>query len=112
MDDYAPSGVGIGHNSEDTKITIEVRLFNSLTGFDSGNGAVQRLPLPLDGCLGDVIAHFSIPEKKVFLALVNGRDVTPQLNGRLPLDRSLNDGDIVALSGPVPYNWGYGAPVV
>ncbi len=112
MDEYAPAGLGIGHNSQNSEITIEVRLFNSLTGFGGGNGPVQHLTLPFDGCLGNIIQHFSIPEKKVFLALVNGRDVTPELNGRLDLDRPLDDGDIVALSGPIPYSWGYGAPVV
>ena len=25
---------------------------------------------------------------------------------------SLNDGDVIAFSGPVPYSYGYGAPIV
>ena len=44
--------------------------------------------------------------------MVNGRDVTPLLNGGIETGHLLEDGDVVALSGPVPCSWGYGSPVV
>jgi hypothetical protein len=53
-----------------------------------------------------------IPSGEVFLALRNGRDVTASLHAELNTERTIDDGDVVALSGPVPYSWGYGSPVV
>jgi len=53
-----------------------------------------------------------IPSGEVFLALQNGRDVTASLYADLNTERTVDDGDVVALSGPVPYSWGYGSPVV
>ena len=45
--------------------------------------------------------------------MTNGRDVTPgRVGAPVSSDREIADGDIVALSGPVPYSYGYGAPVV
>jgi hypothetical protein len=45
--------------------------------------------------------------------LVNGRDITPGRVGDGIRDyHVLDDGDVVALSGAVPYSYGYGSPVV
>ena len=45
--------------------------------------------------------------------MTNGRDVTPgRVGAPVNSDREIAIGDIVALSGPVPYSYGYGAPVV
>ncbi len=45
--------------------------------------------------------------------MVNGRDVTPSRVGApVNRNREIADGDVVPLSGPVPYSYGYGAPVV
>ncbi len=45
--------------------------------------------------------------------LVNGRDITPGLVGDDIRDyHVLDDGDVIALSGEVPYSYGYGSPVV
>jgi len=60
----------------------------------------------------DLLIQLGIPAHKVHLSLVNGRDVTPRLKGGIETEHPLQDGDVVALSGPVPYSWGYGAPVV
>ena len=45
--------------------------------------------------------------------MVDRRDVTPGRVGA-PVNRGheIVEGDVVALSGPVPYSDGYGAPVV
>ena len=44
----------------------------------------------------------------------NGRDVTPGIyrGGVVNTEAVLDDGDVIAVSGPVPYSWAYGAPVV
>ena len=72
----------------------------------------QRLQLPAGCTLGDLLLDLGIPAANVHLAFVNGRDVTPRLHGGIETDHALQDGDVVALSGPVPYSWGYGSPVV
>ncbi len=103
----------LGHNSQGIAITVEVRLFNSVAKAAGEGGSVRQLTLPAGGRVGDVVQALNIPKSAVFLALVNGRDVTPGLIGaEIRTGHELEDGDVVALSGPVPYSYGYGAPVV
>lgn len=107
----ATPDAGFGHNSGGVRIAVEVRLFNSLTRH--GGGAVfHQLSLPAGSTVGDVIRRFGIPMPDVYLALVNGRDITPTLGGGINENRILDEGDVLALSGPVPFSWAYGAPVV
>ncbi len=103
----------IGHNSQIATVRIEARLFNSLSRFAPAGGPFQTLDFPAGSTVGDVISRLNLPLKEVFLVLRNGRDVSSGLisdpiNTRAVLD----DGDVIALSGPVPYSYGYGAPVV
>lgn len=103
----------IGHNIRDITIETEVRLFNSLFRYGVGEDkGPRRLRLPAGASIGDLLRQLGIPPGEVFLSLVNGRDVTPRLEGGIETEHPLQDGDVVALSGPVPYSWGYGAPVV
>jgi hypothetical protein len=64
--------------------------------------------------VGDLIRSFRIPLAEIFLVLRNGRDITPGTyqGGIVNEDVVLEDGDVIAFSGPVPYSYGYGAPVV
>lgn len=101
----------LGHNVAGLTITVEVRLFNSLKDPADRTGP-RRMELPAGSVVGDVMDALTIPANRVFLVLKNGRDVTPALNGGINRDHPLEDGDVLALSGPVPYSWGYGAPVV
>lgn len=99
----------LGHNSGDLEIEIEVRLFNSLSRY----GEPRTLTLPAGATVGDVIAKAGVPRDEVFLVLRNGRDVTPgKVGDPINGERVLDHGDVVALSGPVPYSYGFGAPVV
>jgi sulfur carrier protein ThiS len=102
----------IGHNLGDLTIEVEVRLFNSLSRFGGRDGHRRNLSLPAGSTLGDVLDRLGIPQSEVFLALQNGRDVTAGLHTGINTERTLDEGDVVALSGPVPYSWGYGSPVV
>lgn len=102
----------LGHNVLDITLTVEVRLFNSLYRFAGGSRGVVRLLLPAGSTVGDIVRELSIPRDRIYLVLRNGRDVTPRLHTPVNTDAVLDDGDVVALSGPVPYSWGYGAPVV
>lgn len=102
----------IGHNLGDLTIEVEVRLFNSLTRFGGRDGHRRVLSLPAGSTVGDVLHQLQIPAGEVFLALQNGRDITASLYTDLNIERAIDEGDVVALSGPVPYSWGYGSPVV
>jgi hypothetical protein len=103
----------IGHNRGDVAVEIEVRMFNSIARYSNGNG--QRFPLTVEpgATVGDVLSMLGVPAHEVFLVMVNGRDITPGvISDPVRTGYELDHGDVVALSGPVPYSWGYGAPVV
>lgn len=103
----------IGHNSQDVTVTVEARLFNSLSRFAPAGGPFQVLDFPAGSTVGDLISQLNLPLDKLFLVLRNGRDITSGLVGaRVNTAATLDHGDVIALSGPVPYSFGYGAPVV
>jgi len=89
------------------RITIEVRLFNSLSRYGQG-----RLELPAGSTVADALARLAVPGSAIFLSLLNGRNISRSLGGGVEGDHRLRDGDCLALSGPVPFSRGYGAPVV
>ncbi|MGE5505192.1 MAG: MoaD/ThiS family protein [Actinomycetota bacterium] len=101
---------GIGDNSgRMPTIRVTLRMFNSLARY--GGAAPQVIELPAGTPVAELASRFRVPPDEIYLVLVNGQDVTRR-PGAVNLDRVLHDGDAVALSGPVPYSWGYGAPVV
>jgi hypothetical protein len=104
----------LGHNSLGATIQIEVRLFNSLSKFTRSETLAERLEVPAEATVGDLINLFKLPLDDIFLVLKNGRDITPGLyqGGVVNTQSALEDGDVIAFSGPVPYSYGYGAPVV
>lgn len=102
----------LGHNSQGVFIEVEVRLFNSISRYANGGGIRQRVSLAAGSTVGDLLAQYGIPGEAVYLAFVNGRDITPSLNGEIRTGYELDEGDVIAFSGPVPYSWGYGSPVV
>ena len=108
------TGSQIGHNSQGQTIRIQVRLFNSLSRFTQNSNFREDLEVPATASIGDLISHFKLPISDIFLVLRNGRDITPGLyqGGVVNTEVGLNDGDVIAFSGPVPYSYGYGAPVV
>ncbi len=101
----------IGHNSGDVRYTIEVRMFNRISRL-FGDGQVKHfLTIDAGTTVGDVLAKLKIPENEVFLAFINGTDISHEA-GSLRLQLQLEEHDVLALSGAIPYSWGYGAPVV
>ncbi len=113
-DDAAGCAAGIGHNADGATIRIEARFFNSLARYSGTEGLCRKLELPAGASVGDLIAMFRLPIPEIFLVLRNGRDITPGLyqGGVVATHVVLDDGDTIAFSGPVPYSWAYGAPVV
>ena len=108
------TSAGIGHNSEAAKVRIEVRFFNSLAKYNDDDGVRRQLETDAGTTVGDIIRRFRMPLPEIFLVLKNGRDITPGLyqGGVVNEDVVLEEGDVIAFSGPVPYSPGLGAPVV
>ncbi len=108
------SNAGVGHNSRGIILKIEARFFNSLAKYSGHPGLCRQIEVPAGSCVGDLIKIFGLPISEVFLVLKNGRDITPGLyqGGVVNEESALEDGDVVAFSGPVPYSYGYGAPIV
>jgi len=79
-----------------------------------GNQNAVKAPLtyPAGTTIETVFKDLNLPREHLFLILVNGRDISPGLVGELYFNHELEDGDVLAFSGPVPYSFGYGAPVV
>lgn len=103
----------IGHNSVGATVSVEVRLFNSIVRYAGPEGPRARLELPPGTTVGELADRLAIPRSALFLVLVNGRDITPGLVGAaVETHRPVEEGDVVAFSGAVPYSYGYGAPVV
>ncbi len=102
-----------GHNTQDATVTIESRLFNSLIKYRGNRSTREIFTLPAGSTIRDVLECWGLPKDKVFLCMRNGRDVTPGLVGtEINVNTVLDSGDVVAFSGPVPYSYGFGAPMV
>ena len=84
---------------------IEVRLFNSLRRYGPG-----FLELPEGGRVGDALRRLPVPREEIHVALLNGRNILDAAG--VELEHTLSDGDVLALSGPVPWSKGYGSAVV
>lgn len=110
----SPTNNLIGHNALGAVLKIEARFFNSLAKYSGVEGVSRKLELPAGVTVGDIIRMFALPLSDIYLVMRNGRDITPGLyqGGVVNQDVALDDGDIIAFSGPVPYSFGYGAPVV
>jgi len=110
QDNKAPNM--LGHNIQNISVTLEVRLFNSLTKFSDDGLKPLKVDMPAGSSVGDVLRELKIPGDKIHLVLLNGRDITPSLYTAVNENAVLDEGDVLGLSGPVPYSWGYGSPVV
>lgn len=104
---------GIGHNAQEVSIRIEVRLFNSLQKFAGENGWRSQMEVMAGSTVADIVSKMRVPKSEIFLVMRNGRDVSRGLvDGPINFEAALEDGDVVAFLGPVPYSYGFGAPIV
>ncbi len=107
------SGPGIGDNSKGLAITVEVRLLNGVAQYAGRSGWRRKLEVPVGTAVGDLAQQLEIPFERIFLILVNGRDITSGLVGsQVNGNHQIEEGDVIAFSGAVPYSYGYGSPVV
>lgn len=87
---------------------VEVRLYNSLRR--PGELVSRRLQVERETTVGELVRELGINGEEVYVAFRNGKPLGRGLAEAA--DTVLQDGDVIALSGPVPFSWGYGAPVV
>ena len=107
---YAVDTNLIGHNS--VGITVQVRLINSLAKFLLKKQQNLKPTFQTGITVGDMMTHFGISKFNVFLALCNGRDVTPDLGDDINVSYQFTEGDVISLSGPILYSWVYGSSSV
>ncbi len=91
-------------------IEIEVCLFNSVAAH-LGLWQPSRIALPDGTQASDIPLRLGIPAPLIYAAWRNGRDIMTTFGGTLQAGITLQHGDRLALSGPVPFSRGYGAPV-
>lgn len=94
-------------------IELKIRFFNSLTRY-AGKRNPAALMLPEGSTVGDALERLDVPEQEIFLLTLNGRNVMRGFGfgSGIETERELQEGDVLALSGPVPFSRGYGSPVI
>lgn len=88
-------------------IEIELRLFNSLCRYGAGG----PLRVPKKATVGEVVNRLAIPSHEIYVSWLNGHNIMQSLGGVLEAEHALAPGDVLALSGPVPFSRSYGTPV-
>jgi sulfur carrier protein ThiS len=85
-------------------ITVEVRFVTSLTKFSDSPRFAEKIEVPAETTVGDLIAIYGIPVDQIARVLCNGRDMNPgtYTGGNLDLGASISDGDVITFSGPAP----------
>lgn len=91
-------------------IDVEICLFNSLTKYAAQQPAF-RLRVPPGTSAEELVRGLPIPPSEIYVAWRNGRNIMSTFGGEIEDGVELCDGDRLALSGPVPFSLGYGAPV-
>ena len=107
---YAVDTNLIEHNS--VGIIVQVRLINRLAKFLLKKQRNLKLTFQTGITVGDMMTHFGISKSNVFLALCNGRVVTPDLGDDINVGYQFTEGDVISLSGPILYSWVYGSSSV
>jgi sulfur carrier protein ThiS len=88
-------------------VGIEVRIYNSLQKFV----AQPRITLDIQGqvSVAAQVHQLGIDGREIYVAFKNGKPLGRGMAAAA--DTTLSNGDSLALSGPIPFSWGYGAPV-
>lgn len=93
-----------GAARETESIAIEVRFIASLTKFSDRPRFAEKLDVPAETTVGDLIARYRLPLEKIVRVLCNGRDMNPGVytGGNLDLGASISDGDVITFAGDAP----------
>ena len=94
-------------------IEIQLRFFNSLVRYAKRGGRVSR-QFSAGATVADALDAIEVPVPEIFLLLHNGRNIMRGFgcNSGIETDHVLADGDVLALSGPIPFSRGYGSAVI
>lgn len=87
----------IDHRVEQASVAIEARFFNSMLDHSPSGGMRETVLLEAGATVADVIRELGLPGQDIHLILKNGCPVEPAA--------AVNNGDRIAFSGPVPFNW-------
>jgi hypothetical protein len=95
-------------------IAIEVRFVTSLMKYTDSSRFAERIEVPAETTIGDLVARYGLPLSGLSRVLCNGRDMNPgqYTGGNLDLGASISDGDVITFSGPATAVWGYGTAAV
>lgn len=95
-------------------IAIEVRFTASLGAGSATPRYSERIEIPSETTIGDLIARYRLPLGGIARILCNGRDMNPGLytGGNVDLGASISDGDVITFSGPSLEVWGTGTAAV
>jgi molybdopterin converting factor small subunit len=95
-------------------ISIEVRFFTSLTKYTDSPRFAERIDIPPDTTVGDLVERYGLPISGISRILCNGRDMNPgsYIGRAFDLGASLSDGDVIAFTGPMPDIPGYRSAVL
>ncbi len=82
-------------------ITVEVRLLTSLSKFSEGRQSSEKIDVPAETTVGDLIRRYRLPLNEIARVLCNGRDMNPgtYTGGNLDLGASISDGDVITFAG-------------
>ena len=85
-------------------IGIEVRLVSSLSKFSGSPRFAEKIEVPADTTVGDLVERYRLPVDQIARVLCNGQDMNPgnYTGGKLDLGASLSDGDVITFAGPAP----------
>ena len=85
-------------------MSIEVRFIASLAKFSGSPRYLERIEVPTDTTVGDLVSRYGLPVDQIARVLCNGQDMNPgnYTGGRLDLGASLSDGDVITFAGPLP----------
>jgi hypothetical protein len=87
---------------------IEVRLYNSVR--QAGRPAFSRMEVPYGVTVREIVRRLDLRSEAIYVAFKNGLPLGPGF--AVAAETVVGDGDVVAFSGPVPFSWHYGAPLV
>jgi hypothetical protein len=93
-----------------TMIEIEICLFNSLAKYAPASSPL-RLSIPLGTKASQIVRNLQIPPHEIYVAWRNGHNIMTTFGGEVEENVRMENGDRLALSGPIPFSRAYGAPV-
>jgi hypothetical protein len=104
-EDKTMEHAAIDHRRDSAATAVETRFFNSMQKHAKAGESRKTVFLSAGSTLLDLIGLLEVPVQDIHLVFKNGRPVDAGQRGGSAETVQLHDGDVVAFSGPVPFNW-------